>query len=263
MLAPSVGLLERGRNRFGFALFDRSRRQIARAPVALYVARGRAGRARGPFQARWESLAVGQRFRSRSVVDDPDSATSVYTAGVAFERPGRYAILGVARLDDRLVATEPIEVRVRAGSPVPAVGEPAPRVSTPTVASAGGDLAEIETRVPPDTMHQVDFADALGRRPVLLVFATPALCESRVCGPVVDIAEEVKATHRGPTAFIHMEIYRNNEPEAGLRPQVERFGLPSEPWAFAIDRRGRIAARLEGAFSARELRAAVAAAEGR
>ena len=32
--------------------------------------------------------------------------------------------------------------------------------------------------------------------------------------------------------------------------------LPSEPWVFAIDRRGRIAARLEGAASAAEVRAA-------
>jgi len=34
---------------------------------------------------------------------------------------------------------------------------------------------------------------------------------------------------------------------------VRRWNLPTEPWAFAIDREGRVAARLEGAFSAREL----------
>jgi hypothetical protein len=40
------------------------------------------------------------------------------------------------------------------------------------------------------------------------------------------------------------------------------WNLPSEPWLFAVNRRGRIAARIEGAFSARELERAVAAARG-
>ena len=260
-LAPSVSVLEPGRNRFGFALFDEGRRQIARAPVALYVSRARGERVEGPFLARWEPLAVAPRFRSQSVVDDLASATSVYTASLPFPRPGRYAVLGVARIGGALVATEPVAAKVSSRSPVPPVGERAPRISTPTRASVRGGIEQIETRVPPDTMHEVDFADALGKRPIVLIFATPALCQSRVCGPVVDIAEEVKSTAKGDTAFVHMEVFQNNRLAAGVRPQVRRFGLPTEPWVFAIDRRGRIAARLEGAFSARELREAVAAAE--
>jgi hypothetical protein len=58
-----------------------------------------------------------------------------------------------------------------------------------------------------------------------------------------------------------MEIYRDNDVEKGFRPQVVRWRLPTEPWLFAIDRRGRIAARLEGAFSVRELEQALRAAE--
>ena len=76
-------------------------------------------------------------------------------------------------------------------------------------------------------------------------------------GPVNDVAEQVRSEHGDEVEFIHMEIYADNRLEAGLRPQVKRFGLPTEPWAFAIDRRGRVAARLEGAFSVRELEAAV------
>ena len=51
-----------------------------------------------------------------------------------------------------------------------------------------------------------------------------------------------------------MEIYNDNELEKGFRPQVGAFKLPTEPWAFAIDRDGKVAARLEGAYS--EARAA-------
>jgi hypothetical protein len=110
-------------------------------------------------------------------------------------------------------------------------------------------------------MHDDNLAEVLGKRPVLLLFATPALCQSRVCGPVVDIAEQVKATHKGDTAFIHMEIYTDNELEKGFRPQVAAYKLPTEPWAFAIDRNGKVAARLEGAYSEHELSEAVKAAE--
>jgi hypothetical protein len=124
----------------------------------------------------------------------------------------------------------------------------------------GGDVKKIDTRIPPTTMHDVDYADVLGKKPIILLFATPALCQSKVCGPVADIAEEVKAKRGNDAAFIHMEVYRDNDFNKGYRPQLAAFHLTTEPWVFAIDRRGRIAARIEGAFSADELNRGVDAA---
>jgi hypothetical protein len=129
-------------------------------------------------------------------------------------------------------------------------------VSTPTAEEAG-DISEIETRVPPDTMHEEDLASVLGRKPVVLLFATPALCQSRVCGPVADVAEQVKRDYGDEASFIHMEIYRDNEFNKGYRPQVRAYRLPSEPWLFVIDRHGVIRTAIEGAFSVPELEAAV------
>ena len=265
VLAPSVSLLEPGTDRFGFALFDRRRKQIADAPVALYIAPKGGGKVRGPFTARFESLAVEPEHASQSTTSDPDAARSLYVAELPFDRAGEYEVLGVVKLDDQLVAAESVYpdgrgLSVREDRTVPDVGDPAPRTSTPTVESVGGAVEKIDTRVPPSTMHEEDFADVVGKRPAVLVFATPALCMSRVCGPVVDVAEQVKARHEGDAAFIHMEIYRDNEVEKGFRPQVLEWGLPTEPWVFTVDQHGKIAARLEGAFSARELEDAVEAA---
>ena len=264
VLAPSASLLEPGRNRFGFGLFDRARKQIDKTPVALYVAPAGGGEAKGPFPATWESLETDPAFRSESTAGDPDAARSLYLAKLPFPKPGQYELLGVVRLDKRLMAAEPVQrtVTVVKDGLVPKVGERAPRISTPTKDDVAS-IEEIETRVPPDSMHEVDFADVLGKRPIVLLFATPALCQSRVCGPVVDIAEQVKAAHKGDAAFIHMEIFNDNRPERGQRPQVRAWSLPTEPWAFAIDRNGVVAARLEGAFSAKELEAAVKAATDR
>jgi hypothetical protein len=257
VLALSVLVLTSGDNRFGFGLFERDRSQIADASVVLYVAPVGGGPAKGPYPARYESLEVKPSFQSRTSAQDPDSAKSVYVADIPFDRPGKYEVLGIARLDDRLVAATsasgPLTVMKPGNDTVPRVGEPAPRIHTPTKADAAGDLASIDTRVPPSTMHEADFADVVGKKPVVLLFATPALCQSRVCGPVADVAEQVKDEHEGDVEFIQMEIYRDNSIEKGFRPQVAAFGLPTEPWLFVIDKEGKVAARLEGAFSAGEL----------
>jgi hypothetical protein len=261
VVAPSVSVLTPGEKvRFGFGLFDRARKQIADAPVALYVATG-GGPARGPFLARYESLEVEPQFQSESVTGDPDAAKSVYIAELPVEQAGEYEVLGVTKLDDRLVAADVLPVQVTEDSSVPEVGERAPRISTPTVDDAK-NIEEIETRVPPDSMHDVDYADVIGKKPIMLLFSTPQLCQQRVCGPVNDVTEQLKSEHEDDAAWIHMEIYKDNELEKGLRKQVTAFGLQTEPWLFAIDAEGKVAARLEGAFSPSEAERALEAATG-
>ena len=262
VLAPSVSVMAPGeKNRFGFGLFDRARKQIADAAVALYVAPAEGGPAQGPIPARYESLEVEPPFESESVKSDPDAAKSVYVAEIPFERKEQYEILGVAKLDDRLVATERLAWPPTLESKVPKVGDDAPKISTPTVEDVDGQIEEIETRVPPDTMHDTDYEDVLGEKPIMLLFSTPALCQQRVCGPVNDVSEQVKSEHENDAAWIHMEIYEDNTLEKGLREQVMAFGLETEPWLFAIDKEGKIAARLEGAFSVGEVEAALEAAK--
>jgi hypothetical protein len=271
VLAPTVQQLDIGNERYGFALFTTARKQITGVPVALYLQKQGTAKTYGPFVTRDLSLAVKPQFQSETVAKDPDAAKSLYVGRLPFKKPGVYAVMAVAKLDGRLVATSPIGARVLARDPVPNVGDRAPSVATPTVKSVGGDVSKIDTRQPHDDMHDVNLADVLGKKPVILVFATPALCQSRVCGPVVDIAQELKAESKGRAAFIHMEIYRGNTIKNGclegtraqtqcLLPQVLAYHLQTEPWAFAIDRRGKIVARLEGAYSKTELAAAVKAA---
>jgi hypothetical protein len=266
VLAPSGLELRTGTQRVGFALFTRSREQISDASVAVYTAPAGGGPAKGPYLARYESLSVKPQFESRQTASDPDSARSIYTAEIPFERPGRYELLGVARLGGKLVpATTPmpgVVVKKQSGDPIPAVGTRPPRIHTPTEAEVGGDVASIDTRLPPSSMHDVDFADVLGKKPVVLLFATPQLCQSRVCGPVVDVAEQVKASSGDDADFIHMEVYRDNRIDRGIRPQLAAFHLQSEPWLFVFDSSGRVSTRIEGAFSGRELEQAISKASG-
>ena len=148
-------------------------------------------------------------------------------------------------------------IKVGGSKDIPTVGERAPRIHTPTVSDVGGDLGQIDTRSPHDDMHKVDFADMLGKEPVVLLFATPALCESRVCGPVVDVAEQVEHEAGDGVNFIHMEVFKNNNASDGYRPQLTEFGLRTEPWLFVVDGKGIVRSRIQGAFDASELEGAV------
>jgi hypothetical protein len=257
IVAPAGQVYDVGPNRFAFGVFTPGGELVDDADIALYFASGPDAPARGPFPARVDSLQTPPAFRAKTTVDDPSAATSVYVVPRAeVESPGELQMLAVVRRGDKLEATRLPSAVVGRFDSVPDVGDPAPRIHTPT-ADEVGQLTEIDTRIPPDSMHGTDFADVVGKEPVVIVFATPQFCQSRVCGPTVDIVEEVKAKLGDRATFIHMEVFNDNDPNKGLRPQLKAFNLPTEPWAFVIDKDGRIAARLEGAFGAEELTQAI------
>jgi hypothetical protein len=265
VLASSVSIVHKGVNRYGFGLFDTARKQITGAQVAVYTARQDGTGVRGPYVARSESLTVRPQFQSQTTASDPSSAKSVYVANVPFKRTGKQAIVAIAKLDGRLLVTNGFSVKVtRPGrSEPPDVGDRAISVHTKTLTDVGGDAAQLDTRRPEaEDLLRDDLADVLGKRPVVITFATPLLCQSRVCGPTVDIVEQVKAGAPKDVAFIHQEIYNDNQVNKGLRPQLAAWRLLTEPWTFVIDRRGRISTRFEGGFSVGELQRAVTKVSG-
>lgn len=269
VVAPAAMVFHAGENRFPFEVLHKDRTQVPGAQVALYFgkASARPGKpfavpAIGPFPAAVESLATEPAFRSRTTSGEPHAASVVYVTNVDFSGSGQWRIVALVKQGGKLRAAPMPSAMVGEFGGVPRVGQRAPLIHTPTAASAGGDLARITTRVPPDTQNRVDYAEVLGKKPIVLLFTSPRFCQSRVCGPVVDVAEQVKRTYGERVAFIHMEIYNDNNPEKGVLPQVRAFHLPSEPWAFVIDRGGTIRAAIEGPFGVEELTRAVRAVAG-
>jgi hypothetical protein len=260
VVSPAGRVVDVGPNRFAFGVFTLGGEQVDDADIALYFAQGPGESAQGPFPARVDSLQTPPAFRAKTTSEDPGAATSVYVVPrVDVKRRGELEMLALIRRDGRLEGTRVPSAVVGQFAAVPDVGDPAPRIHTPTTEEVS-DISEIETRIPPDSMHETDFADVVGEKPILLVFATPQFCQSRVCGPTVDIAEEVKSRVGDRAAFIHMEVFNENDPGKGVRPQMRAFHLETEPWAFVVGRDGRVAARFEGAFAADELTQAVEAA---
>jgi hypothetical protein len=258
VVSPAARVLREGNNRFPFGVFTLGHEQIADAQVAIYAAPGAglSGPAIGPFPARIVDLTTEPAFRAKTTTDDPDAAQVAYVSEIPLNRPGPWSFGALTKEGDSFKGSLlPTEGEVGQFD-TPAPGDEAPMVHTPT-ADQVPDISEIDTRVPPSDMHTDDLADVLGKKPVVLLFATPALCQSRVCGPVVDVAAQVKRDFGDRVAFIHQEIYENNSINDGPRPQVEAYRLPSEPWLFVIDRNGRVSTAIEGPFGVGELEAAV------
>jgi hypothetical protein len=258
VVAPAAAEFYVGTNRFPFGVFTAGRDQITDAQVAIYAAPGQGvkGKAIGPFPARVEDLTTKPAFRAKTTSDDPSAAQVAYVSDIPLDRPGPWAFGALIKTGDTyqyslLPTPHPV-----GDYTAPQVGQKAPVVNTPTVGQVS-DISQIDTRVPPDDMHSDDLANVLGKKPVVLLFATPALCVSRVCGPVTDEAEQVKQEFGDRVAFIHQEVYNNNQINDGPRPQMTAYGLRTEPWLFVIDRSGKVSSVLQGPFSVQELQAAV------
>jgi hypothetical protein len=211
----------------------------------------------GPFPAAIESLATKPAFRSETTNEDREVATVVYSTKLDFPGEGEWLVAALLKEGGELKGTLLRSAVVGEFKRIPEIGQKAPKIHTPTAQDVGGDLSKITTRIPPDSQNKVDYAEALGREPIVLLFATPKFCQSRVCGPVVDVAEQAKHELGDKAAFIHMEIYKDNDPAKHPRPQVRAFHLPSEPWLFTIDRHGVVRDAIEGAFGLKLMHEAV------
>jgi len=257
LVASPAGLVfEEGVNRYPFGLFNDDGSQAEEADVALYFAKSPQSPVKGPYPAEVVSLATKAAYRSQGA-EGPGEATSFYLAHPDFDRAGPWLAIALIESGDGFEGTRLPSPVVGQFPKVARVGQKAPDVSTPTPDDVGGDLSKIDTRQPPSSMHGEDFADVRGKKPAVLVFATPALCQSRVCGPVVDVAEQVKDEVGDGVVFIHNEVYNDNDPNKGIRPQLTAFGLQTEPWIYLINQDGTIEKRIEGAVGVDELRADV------
>ena len=253
-LANSV-FLTGPHQRMAFGLLD-DNNQFVYAPAAVYVAPTISAPASGPYPALLDSIVPAPAFESQTTASDPRAIKAVYYTNIPLPKTGAEAALIVSHINGKSYGSL-AGFEVAKSSPIPNVGQAPPKIDTPTVASVGGNVKSIDTRVPPDDMHSVSFKDVVGHKPVAIIFATPQLCQSRVCGPVVDLAEQLKSVYGNRMTFIHQEVYANNAVADGLRPQMQAFHLETEPWLFTLNSHGRIAARLEGSFGVKEFTQAV------
>jgi hypothetical protein len=252
-IVPGTSDYAPGRNRISFLVVDKQSRLIASARARVWVSRGLKQRPFLRTTARSEPIGVPG--------GEATDVTQLYVTAVSLPRPGKYWLLA-----EPIGASKRIQalgnVVVEKESAAPSVGEQAIATPSPTLASTGGRLDRLTTSTRPDrALYRSSVAGALAAKvPFVVAFATPKFCQTRACGPVVDVVSAVRKRFAGsPVRFIHVEIYEDNDPAKGTNRWVDDWKLPTEPFTFVVDRNGIVRAKLEGAFSARELAAAVSA----
>ncbi|TAL12866.1 MAG: hypothetical protein EPO00_01385 [Chloroflexota bacterium] len=247
-----------GKNRFLFSLTDRANNVVAApdVPVALewYDVAAAPDQVAFTSDARFLWAIEGQK--------------GLYAADVEFPTAGRWGVRFTASFPDGRSEQVRADFDVAAAGSTPAIGAPAISVDTPTAADVGGDLAKVSTDTAPNpAFYQTSVADALSaKEPFVLVFATPAFCQTAICGPMLDNVKAVAADY--PTlTFINVEPYKMVFADGRLQPELadgqlqaavwtDAWGLRTEPWIFVVDGSGKVTAKFEGAVAKDELTAA-------
>ena len=180
-----------------------------------------------------------------------------------FNEPGDWQLnVSVQRPDMDSVVQVNVVVEVLEESSTPGIGTRVSPIDHPTSADVK-ELSDISTSPNPiPAMYRTSVAEALEQgTPFLVIFATPAFCQSRICGPVVETVARLLPVYGDEVEFIHIEPYDLDliRGEGKLEPSKEAraWGLPSEPWVFLVDASGRLIAKFEGIVTFDELDEAV------
>ena len=185
--------------------------------------------------------AVTRRGRARRHDADASSSTDdVARGGAAAEprrvrrrdrlRPGRH----LGRHRDRDGEKLPFAFQVKAKADAPTIGAAAPADPSPTPPNALG-VDPICTRDPMCPLHTQSLDTIIGKgRPVAVLFATPARCQSQYCGPVLDSLLPLVDDVQGPRRH---RARRHLQEPAHRRDVTDRHRVGPAERTVAVRRR--------------------------
>lgn len=202
-----------------------------------------------------------------------DLTATLYTEGLprpyyAFEftpeTPGFYDIVLDTDAGEVITQVQIVPADDPTASAMVGPGDPLPALVTPTVDDARG-VTPICTREPACDLHARTAADVLAAgEPMALLVATPAFCQTVICGPVLDVLLGVLPDVPGVTA-VHAEVFTDpeNNPvpptEDDYAPVIGELGLAFEPVLYTVGADGIVRERIDYIFGEAEIRRALEA----
>lgn len=252
--------IAKGQNRFLFSLTDGANNLIAAPDVSVHLS----------FYdeaASADTVAFEADSRFLWAIE---GERGLYVADVTFPRAGRWGTRFEATFPDGRKETVRADYDVRETTSTPGIGADAPSVDTPTTADVGGNLKAVSTDPAPNPrFYEVSIADALAAgKPFVVAFATPAFCQTQLCGPTLQTVKSVANDYPAIT-FINVEPYVMAMSGESLQPVLTAqgelqpaawttaWGLVSEPFVAVVDAEGKVRAKFEGTIGADELRSAL------
>lgn len=263
--APGVGL-----NRLSFGFIDKGGAlvtTVADGRVRLFTLQGNTGTFVSEHSLRKSSLplqgSVHEHADGAQHLHDGPEAT-MFTALVDLTQPEFWGA-ELTWSSDGKAQSQRVRFFVRPDTPEPSIGEQAPASVQKTLRD-GIPLSDLDTsREPQQALHEMTIAEAVqDGRVAVIAFATPAFCQTRFCGPVVEsVVVPAWKQYGDRINVLHVEPFDVPAARRGtLKPEpvTAEWGLQTEPWIFVLDQNGRVAAKFEGIVSLDELTAAIEAA---
>lgn len=251
-----------GEQRLSFGLINSDQEPVvnAKLKVRIFKVAGDVGTLVGEGDA--YSIKVTQTYTDKHedgrVETHKAGDVGVYAVYMTFTEPGDYGFEVSGKAGNQTVKPIQVPFKVQPVTSSVPVGQPAPASVQPTFRDVK-NLSEIDTSDPPDPdMHRLTVTEALGNgKPTLVVFATPAFCTSRICGPMKQVVDSLFAQYKAQVNFIHIEPYDLEKARNGgsivVLPILAEWGLRTEPWVFVIDKQGKVHAKFEAAAAAPEI----------
>lgn len=249
-------LLIAGQNRIGVGFVDAENRILTDLDVtALFYRDGQESVTDPNTAVALEPRVLGTEPHHADMYGE---TTTLYGSMIEFPDAGRWGVTFSASREGRAYAPVRAAFEVVTDAPQPAPGERIP-ATRQTILSDVDDLTAIDTSYEPDpALHERTVADALTTgRPLVIAFATPAFCETRFCGPVMEeVIQPLHAELGDRIEFIHIEPFDLEKARNGQLapvPAMAEWGLSTEPWVFVVNGDGTVAARFEGVVTRDEL----------
>ena len=255
-----------GDNRLSLAFFDAEDQVIQGADVhlAFFDLNGEEPAQTSEADARYVPVELFYIDEASGQEKRVVGSGGVYVSNVSFDAAGDWGFEATVSSDGDPAEPITFQFTVLEDSPEPSIGEPAPPSEQLTLADVD-DISEIDSSFPPRPhMHEITVAGALALgKPMVVAIGTPAFCETRVCGPVMEMAIDPNyEKFKDDVTFIHIEPYQLAELRAGeARIPVQAtmdWSITSEPWTFVVGSGGLVAAKFEGVVAADEIEAVLA-----
>ena len=246
-------------SRFIFGLLDEESEFLREADVNVrffrIAADGRTGTLAFEAPARYLVMDVeGAHTHDES---SGEAATQeqvpFYVADVPFDTAGRWGAEVASTLPGESESKSQIALDVLAEPQTPPEGATPPASQNDTSAT-NPNAESLCSRNPICGLHDIVIGDVLAQgRPLVVQFSTPAFCETRFCGPVLEALLPQVEEYRDRIDFVHIEVWQDFQLQR-YRAAVQEWGLQSEPYTFFVGADGVVRGKFEAIFTVDELR---------
>jgi hypothetical protein len=199
------------------------------------------------------SHLIGYTYRDNVAVPAAhgDPFATIYHAVATLDREGWWGAAVTVKHAGKTYSNLPVKFFVTASPQEPRIGSTAIPLKQQTLRDVK-DIADIDSSPQPvPALHDKTLAEALATgKPVVVAFATPAFCQTRFCGPIMQqVVVPLSQQYQGRIEFLHIEPYSIPDARNGKLipvPEMAQWGLQTEPWIFVIGADHKIIAKFEG-----------------